>query len=354
MERIKAIPTWYKGIQYRSKLEAEWAKFFDYLGIPYLYESEGGYELSDGTKYCPDFYLPDSKQWVEVKGIMTQTDEHKIEQFCKDTEQDIVVALPDGEFYMYDMRFYGKNSDKPALSKYSKGETFINRCVVCGKHSFMNSIGSYNCQICGAYDGDHLIDWIMTGQDEKYGWRDMTREDWRKISRIDVFNNPEALIHSMKNKNKFLGSSPKRRRIPDIPAPTQNDPLDTLLDILGVSNCDNTQPSEQMLEEFLEEYKYRDYAYKNGDLNLTDLSVIRKTFAEFCKTHGYAPDTPAPWSEIRDHFKYERYEVILRYYDQGAPQSTVMHQTKFSYQMITKIYNNPEKYRIRYQNKKDI
>ena len=111
---------------------------------------------------------------------------------------------------------------------------------------------------------------------------------------------------------------------------------------------------QELFDEFIEEYKYRDYAYKNGDLNLTDLSVICNTFTEFCKAHGYAPDTPAPWSEIRDHFKYERYEVILRYYDQGAPKSTVTQQTKFSYQMITKIYNNPEKYRIRYQNKKDI
>lgn len=121
-----------------------------------------------------------------------------------------------------------------------------------------------------------------------------------------------------------------------------------------IINYFNEMREKNLLNKFIEEYKYRDYAYKNGDLNLTDLSVIRKTFAEFCKAHGYAPDTPAPWREIRDHFKYERYEVILRYYDQGAPKSRVTHETKFSNQMITKIYNNPEKYRIRYQNKKDI
>ena len=59
MYTIKAIPTEYKGITFRSKLEADWAKFFNNLGIKYLYEPKH-YTLKHGdsvTNYLPDFYL---------------------------------------------------------------------------------------------------------------------------------------------------------------------------------------------------------------------------------------------------------------------------------------------------------
>ena len=63
---IKAIQTRYKGYHFRSRLEARWAVFFDALGIKYKYE-EYGFE-KEGYKWLPDFYLPDSATWVEVKG----------------------------------------------------------------------------------------------------------------------------------------------------------------------------------------------------------------------------------------------------------------------------------------------
>lgn len=79
MGEIKAIPTIYKGIPFRSKLEAQWAKFFDAEGIAYIYEPEG-YEFKDGTRYLPDFYLPDAHQFFEVKGVMSELDIHKIKR----------------------------------------------------------------------------------------------------------------------------------------------------------------------------------------------------------------------------------------------------------------------------------
>lgn len=38
---IKAIQTRYKGYNFRSRLEARWAVFFDALGIKWEYEPEG-------------------------------------------------------------------------------------------------------------------------------------------------------------------------------------------------------------------------------------------------------------------------------------------------------------------------
>lgn len=63
---IKAIETVYKGLRFRSRLEARWAVFFDTAHISYEYEPEG-FELPDGTRYLPDFYLPEYDWYVEVK-----------------------------------------------------------------------------------------------------------------------------------------------------------------------------------------------------------------------------------------------------------------------------------------------
>lgn len=63
---IRPIETEYKGYRFRSRLEARWAVFFDALGIDYDYELQG-YELGDGIRYLPDFWLPQVSMWAEVK-----------------------------------------------------------------------------------------------------------------------------------------------------------------------------------------------------------------------------------------------------------------------------------------------
>lgn len=63
----KPIETIYKGYKFRSRLEARWAVFFDALGVQWEYEKEG-YELGELGWYLPDFYLPDSKLFIEIKG----------------------------------------------------------------------------------------------------------------------------------------------------------------------------------------------------------------------------------------------------------------------------------------------
>lgn len=66
MSQIKAIQTEYKGYKFRSRLEARWAVFFDAVRIKWEYEPQG-FECENGTKYLPDFYLPEQKIWCEVK-----------------------------------------------------------------------------------------------------------------------------------------------------------------------------------------------------------------------------------------------------------------------------------------------
>ncbi len=69
---IRAIETEYRGFKFRSRLEARWAVFFDSCLIDWKYEPEG-FESWIGPQeqkicYLPDFYLPVSNTWVEVKG----------------------------------------------------------------------------------------------------------------------------------------------------------------------------------------------------------------------------------------------------------------------------------------------
>jgi hypothetical protein len=76
-EPIQAIETRYRGHRFRSRTEARWAVLFDKLGVRYDYETEG-YELEDGTRYLPDFYMPAEACYFEIKGAEpTETEIHK-------------------------------------------------------------------------------------------------------------------------------------------------------------------------------------------------------------------------------------------------------------------------------------
>lgn len=87
---IKAIETEYNGYLFRSRLEARWAVFFDALGIEYSYELEG-YDL-DGLWYLPDFWLPQYRIWVEIKGRLDQESERKIYNLASQHEPVFVLS----------------------------------------------------------------------------------------------------------------------------------------------------------------------------------------------------------------------------------------------------------------------
>jgi hypothetical protein len=53
------------------------------MGIEYQYEPEG-FDLGDGIFYLPDFYLPKTDTWIEVKGkALIEKEREKIERFCR-------------------------------------------------------------------------------------------------------------------------------------------------------------------------------------------------------------------------------------------------------------------------------
>lgn len=67
MSPVRAIPTSFAGVTFRSRLEADWAYHLSSLGIAWSYEPEG-VQLPSGERYLPDFWLPEANTWLEVKG----------------------------------------------------------------------------------------------------------------------------------------------------------------------------------------------------------------------------------------------------------------------------------------------
>lgn len=93
---MKAIETRYGGCRFRSRTEARWAVLFDALGIKWEYEREG-FELPSGW-YLPDFWLPEFRTWVEVKGDDPSAKEIAFAQGLTDQTKDptlIVCGIPE-------------------------------------------------------------------------------------------------------------------------------------------------------------------------------------------------------------------------------------------------------------------
>lgn len=147
---IKPIPTEYKGIVFKSKLEANWAEWLDRVDIKWNYETHG-FDVN-GTWYLPDFYLYEVNTIIEVKGIRERIE--KPYQLMKEIEREKGVYNPDEELmillagpvipYFYNI-----------FPTYSYG-FYVNKCS-CGVNSIVTKMMSYKCRVCGKHDGMHGI-----------------------------------------------------------------------------------------------------------------------------------------------------------------------------------------------------
>jgi hypothetical protein len=86
-----AIPTEFRGITFRSRFEANVAQFLVDIGIKYEYETKSF--LVSGVHYCPDFFLPESGQFVEVRGYQTEGSEQTLERFALE-HGELIVFYP--------------------------------------------------------------------------------------------------------------------------------------------------------------------------------------------------------------------------------------------------------------------
>lgn len=160
---ISPIETRYRGINFRSRLEAKWAIFFDLLEWPWEYEP------IDLQGYIPDFILPFEHRsiLVEVKPAMTVEElRGAVPKILASGWQDEVLVvgarlldLSNCLGIMNDREWlYYEDDDETKLIDQTPEDwemALLFRCREHGKIGFCNSIHSYRCRVCGAHDGDH-------------------------------------------------------------------------------------------------------------------------------------------------------------------------------------------------------
>ena len=80
----------YKDIIFRSKAEAKWAIFLNYLNIGFEYEFKK--IRGNNFLYIPDFWLPQQKIWIEVKnGDVTEEEKIKAVELSKQEENPVFI-----------------------------------------------------------------------------------------------------------------------------------------------------------------------------------------------------------------------------------------------------------------------
>lgn len=89
--------TWseYRGVKFRSTWEVRFAKAMDALGVEWIYEPER-FDFGDCT-YLPDFLLPASGEYVEVKGWMSPEAARRISRF-REVHPNRVLLVADGPY----------------------------------------------------------------------------------------------------------------------------------------------------------------------------------------------------------------------------------------------------------------
>lgn len=145
MAQIAAKPALYAGVWFRSRLEASWAAFMDHHAIEWAYETDY-FEFGDGSRYLPDFWLPESRAWIEVKGVLCEADEAKITRLAaraqfKD-ELVILIGAPAG-------LVFGE-----VMPDGKKLPIDLLRCRKCDRWTFTSA----SCRFCGAWDGGKAFD----------------------------------------------------------------------------------------------------------------------------------------------------------------------------------------------------
>lgn len=76
----------YSGVRYRSKRHAQWAVFFDALGLEHAYQPRS-FQLGRGLSLTPDFWLPELNAWLVVKpadAAIRDADRWKAEMFARE------------------------------------------------------------------------------------------------------------------------------------------------------------------------------------------------------------------------------------------------------------------------------
>lgn len=116
---MRPIPTKYRGVTYRSRVEARWAVFFEAMGWAATYEQEG-LDL-DGVWYLPDFWLPALGVYAEIKAdAPTQEEAEKCQRLADASSRTVwlLAGSPTAGAYKLHEFAKGRAAANPALREF--------------------------------------------------------------------------------------------------------------------------------------------------------------------------------------------------------------------------------------------
>lgn len=171
-----AIREKYKGVWFRSRLEVRWARFFDDYNTLWSYEPEG-FVLNKDLCYLPDFWLPEIKTIVEVKGIFDNNSKNKVFSIVvpasKQGIMTILASDPAGRNYWLvnpsPQCFRSSDAEIPTPS-LSKDIAFV-RCSRCRKYFFLGVLSTWYCTACGFHGGIQTFESVHEDSPGFSGWK---------------------------------------------------------------------------------------------------------------------------------------------------------------------------------------
>lgn len=151
INEIKVKPTIFKGIKYRSRLEARWAVFFDSLNIIAKYEHEKFNLIINGQRVAciPDFYIP-------IQGGFSESIYFEIRP--KETVDQILIEKVTGLANLTKINVAILN-DIPIVNDLFDGCIFER---YFGSGEMDESHGFGECDMCG------MIGFEYTGRSERF------------------------------------------------------------------------------------------------------------------------------------------------------------------------------------------
>lgn len=153
MGTVAGIPTTYRGIKFRSRLEATWAAFF--TGLCWEYE----YEPFDGHGYIPDFAVfGPATFFVEVKpetsydGLMSHS-----EKVSTGLPSATVVIVGCTWKIWDDAWTFGDHASGPLFQDgFGWARGMWSECAVCRRQKLVHDTGIFTGYPCGHYEGGHI------------------------------------------------------------------------------------------------------------------------------------------------------------------------------------------------------
>lgn len=178
MDVTAGIPTAYHGTNFRSRLEARWAAFFDAVGWRWTYEP------FDAAGYIPDFLIQGGAPFLVEVGPCVTTADYQ-EKAEKPLQLDQPVLVVGAGIYAPPIGMWG-SAGLLTNDDWGSGPDWAGwaRCLECRRVGVFHSAGSFRLLPCGHSDGNNHLG------DLEDGWLDVL---WRRAGNDTQWRGPQRI-----------------------------------------------------------------------------------------------------------------------------------------------------------------